>query len=128
MISAETHPDPAALIQAQLDAYNAHDIDAFVACYAEDVRAAVWPSDATRLQGRIAFAGYYRLHRFNRPNLHAELVNRIVFGHVVIDHEIITGLDQLTVEVVAMYQIKDGLIASVHFVEYEPDIGFALEP
>ena len=119
MISAENH-SPDALVQAQLDAYNEHDLDAFLACYSDDIRVAVWPSDETRLQGRIAFAGFYRLHRFNRPELHAQLVNRMIFGQVVIDHEVISGLENLSVEAVAIYQIHNGLISTVHFVEYEP--------
>ena len=36
---ALSDPSPQALAQAQLDAYNARDLEAFVAVYAEDVEA-----------------------------------------------------------------------------------------
>ncbi len=117
MISAESTTSPEAVVQAQLDAYNAHDTDRFVACYAPDVRIAGWPSNETRMEGRYALAAFYRLHRFNRPALRAELQNRIVFGNTVIDHEIITGLESHTVTAVAIYRVENDLISSVHFVE-----------
>jgi hypothetical protein len=36
--------DPEAVVQAQLDAYNAHDLVAFVAAYTEDVQLFEHPS------------------------------------------------------------------------------------
>ncbi|WP_188705964.1 nuclear transport factor 2 family protein [Silvimonas iriomotensis] len=120
MLADESVRSPEDVVQAQLDAYNAHDTDRFVACYAEDVRVAGWPSNETRMEGRYALAAFYRLHRFNRPELKADLQNRIVFGNTVIDHEIITGLEHHTVTAVAIYRVDNNLISSVHFVERPP--------
>ena len=107
-----------AVVQRQLDAYNARDLARFVACYADDVR--VWRPPATEpvLAGRQALAAYYAAHRFNLPALHAELVNRMVLGRKVIDHERITGLGDAPLEAAAVYEINgQGLIAAVWFFQ-----------
>jgi hypothetical protein len=78
------HPttmDPALPVQAQLDAYNARDLERFVACYADDVQLYRPPAAEPVLQGKAAMAAHYAAHRFKLPLLHAELVNRMVLGN-----------------------------------------------
>jgi hypothetical protein len=107
-----------AVVQRQLDAYNTRDLARFVACYAEEVR--VWrpPAAEPALAGREALAAFYAAHRFNLPALHAELVNRMVLGRKVIDHERITGLADTPLEAAAVYEVNDqGLIAAVWFFQ-----------
>jgi hypothetical protein len=49
-------------------------------------------------------------------NLHCELVNRIVLGNTVIDHERVTyGPDRKPVQAVAIYIIENGKIRKVYF-------------
>ena len=107
---------PAAFAQRQLDAYNARDLAAFVAEYAEDV--VVWrlPNPEPVLVGREAFAAHYRAHRFQLPGLHAELVNRMTFGNKVIDHERVHGVQAEPMEVAAVYEVSDRGITKVWFV------------
>src|SRR6478735_1462680 len=110
--------DPAAIVQRQLDAYNAHDLAAFVACYAQDV--AVWrmPATAPAMSGREALAAFYGSERFSRAGLRADLVGRMVVGGKVIDHELIVGLDETPRAAVAVYAIgADGLIATAWFYD-----------
>ena len=54
--------------------------------------------------------------RFNLPALHAELVNRIVIGSTVIDHERVRGIRPQSFEVAACYRVVDGLIRTVWFL------------
>src|SRR4051794_40752149 len=73
---------PEAIVQAQFDAYNAHDIDAFVAAYAEDAQlfehpAKLLASGSAQLRERYAA-------RLKEPGLRAVLVRRIVMGNVVV--------------------------------------------
>ncbi|WP_374562685.1 nuclear transport factor 2 family protein [Ideonella sp.] len=103
---------PEAIVQRQLDAYNRHDLAAFVATYAEDAELYRVPATTPALKGRQALGEFYRDHRFNLPALHAELVHRTVLGDKVIDHERITGLGDGVVEAVAAYVVRDGLIRS----------------
>ena len=101
------------VVQRQLDAYNRHELADFVATYADDAELFRAPSRTPALKGKQALGDFYRDHRFNLPNLHAELMHRIVLGDKVIDHERITGLRADVVDAVAAYVVRDGLIRSV---------------
>ncbi|HTR59424.1 MAG TPA: nuclear transport factor 2 family protein [Casimicrobiaceae bacterium] len=102
-------------VQRQLEAYNAHDLERFVAEYADDVRVFRPPADEPVLSGKAAFAAHYAANRFNLPQLHAEVVNRIVSGNKVVDHERITGLEKQPVEAIAVYEVIEGRIRTVWF-------------
>ena len=60
-----------AIVQRQVDAYNARDLAAFVACYHDDLRVFRPPAPEPAIAGMDAFAEFYRTQRFNRPALHA---------------------------------------------------------
>jgi len=106
-----TPQDP---VQRQLDAYNAHDLERFVAEYTDDVQVFRPPAKEPVLSGKKAFAEHYAKNRFTIPTLHARLVNRIVSGNIVVDHEAITGLPDRS-SAVAVYEIVAGRIRTVWF-------------
>ncbi len=101
---------PVEIVQRQLDAYNRHDLDAFVACYSDAIRIYRIPAPDPSISGKAELARFYGTERFNRPGLHAEVLNRMVLGDKVIDHERIGGLRNEPIEVVAVYAIVGGLI------------------
>lgn len=100
---------PADLVQRQLDAYNAHDVQALLATYAADARQYAHP--ATLLASGADEIGARMAARFADRQLHAELLRRVVMGNIVIDHERVTSAGG-AVEVVAIYEVADGKIAS----------------
>ena len=108
---------PESVVQRQLDAYNARDVDALMATYADDAQQFEYPatlltSGAAQLRERIT-------ERFREPNLHARLIRRIVMGQVVIDHEEVTRTfpeGAGTLELVAIYEVRDGRIATARFI------------
>ena len=102
-------------VQRQLDAYNAHDLERFVAEYADDVKVFRPPSAEPVLSGKKAFAEHYAKNRFNLPDLHAKLVNRIVSGNIVVDQESVTGLPGGPMAAVAVYEVIDDRIRNVWF-------------
>ncbi|MGE0330946.1 MAG: nuclear transport factor 2 family protein [Ramlibacter sp.] len=106
---------PESLVQAQLDAYNAHDLQAFTACYSDAILVYRPPAAEPVLAGKAAFADFYATQRFNRPALHAQVLNRMVLGNKVVDHERITGLGDAPLEALAVYEISGGLITAVWF-------------
>jgi len=110
---------PAAVVQLQLDAYNARDLDRFVSVYSDEVRIFRPPTPAASIVGKLALAEYYATQRFNLVGLNAELLNRIVLGNKVIDHERISGVRELPIEVAAVYEVADGLIRTVWFFAAE---------
>ncbi|WP_374662742.1 nuclear transport factor 2 family protein [Inhella sp.] len=108
--------DPAAFAQRQLDAYNDRDLARFVAEYTDDVCLYRLGEAEPFLAGKAAMAEHYQRNRFQQPGLHAELVNRMVFGNKVIDHERVTTDAQPTPsEVAAIYEVTPDGIAKVWF-------------
>ena len=77
--------DPAAVVQRQLDAFNARDLDALLATYAEDAEMFEHPCKLLA-SGSAAFRERYTA-RFQESNLYATLLSRTVMGHIVVDHE-----------------------------------------
>jgi hypothetical protein len=111
-------PNSAALsvVQAQLDAYNAKDIEALLQTYAPDAQHFT-------LHGGLLAQGHEQLRprflaRFAEPDLHAKLLSRIVVGNVVTDAEVITrnfpeGVG--TLEMLCVYEVVDGRIQRASF-------------
>jgi len=105
------------VVQRQLEAYNAKDIEALMATYAADAEqfehpAKLLASGAAQIRERFSV-------RFKEPNLHAQLVKRIVAGNIVIDHELVTrtfpeGAGRI--ELVAIYEVQGGKIVKAWFI------------
>jgi hypothetical protein len=102
-------------VQKQLEAYNAHDLEGFVAQYSDDIEVFRPPSPEPVLSGKIDFASHYERHRFNIPNLQASLVSRTISGNIVIDLESIVGLGTEVLTGFAVYEVERGLIRRVWF-------------
>jgi len=108
---------PVEVVQRQLNAYNARDIDAFIATYHPDVRLYDFP-DTLRRQGHDALRQIYGRMFAQLPDLHAQVPRRIVMGNHVIDEEIVTGLPNGRVlNATAVYEVRDGLITRVWFID-----------
>lgn len=104
-------------VQAQLDAYNAHDVEAFVATYAEDARIYVFPNREW-MAGRERIREVYGQLFSSTPEIHAEVAQRIVQGARVVDHEHLSGLPNgATASAVAIYEVRDGLITHVWLMQ-----------
>ncbi|MFK7934877.1 MAG: nuclear transport factor 2 family protein, partial [Saprospiraceae bacterium] len=107
-------PTSEQLAQQQLNGYNARDIDAFLAPYADDVEIYRFP-DELQYTGKEKMRNNYGNMFAKYPDLYCNLVNRIVQGDTVIDQELVTrGGKQM--EAIAIYKIADGKIKQVYFV------------
>lgn len=106
---------PEDLAQRQLNAYNFRNIDAFLEPYADDVEVYTFPN-TLQFKGKEAMRKGYTPMFENTPNLHCELVNRIVQGNTVMDHERVQMGNKI-VEAVAIYQIENNKIKKVYFIE-----------
>ena len=115
LISDTLTETPEVIVNLQLDAYNARNIDAFVATYAEDIEI----YDAA---GKLTMKGHEQLQKRydalfkNTPNLHCRIENRITINNKVIDKERVIMNDRV-VEAVAIYEVTDGKIVKVTFVK-----------
>lgn len=108
---------PEAVVQRQLDAYNARNIDALMATYAPDIELFEHP--AKLLAKGAAQVRDRQAARFAEPNLHAKLVQRMVMGNMVIDQEVVTrtfaeGTGRI--ELIATYQVYEGRITKAWFI------------
>ena len=106
---------PADLAQRQLNAYNFRNIDAFLEPYAEDVEVYNYP-DKLLFKGKEAMRKNYSQMFENTPNLHCELLGRIVQGNIVIDQERVQFGDKI-VEAVAIYHVENNKINKVYFID-----------
>ncbi len=103
---------PQEIVQKQLDAYNARDIEALLEIYADDAQMFEHPSKllasgSAELRERFAA-------RFKEPHLHAELRQRIVMDQIVVDHEEVTRdfpEGKGKIELIMIYQVQNGRIA-----------------
>lgn len=107
---------PQDIVQQQVNAYNARDLEAFIATYSPDIKIYIHP-DTLRGSGHGEMRKIYGELFKNVPKLHCEIVNRIVMGNFVIDQERVTGNPNGRVaNAVAIYEVRDGLIQRVWFV------------
>ncbi len=103
---------PEQVVQEQLDAFNARDLDSLLTIYAEDAEMFEHPSKllasgAAQLRERFSA-------RFSEPDLHALLRRRMVMGNIVVDHEEVTRNfpeGKGTLELIMIYEVQRGKIA-----------------
>lgn len=108
--------DPSHPVQRQLDAYNARNIDGFMQWWAEDCEYYEFPSRLLAC-GRAEVRARH-LDRFKEANLFGTLHARITVGTLVVDHETVTRTfpdGPGEVDVVAMYEVRDGRISKAWF-------------
>lgn len=110
------HTSPEVVVQRQLDAYNAKNLEAWLSTYAPDAKQ-------FELGGQLLAEGHEQIRartavRFAEPHLHARLLRREVFGQVVVDHEDVTRTfpeGPGRIELVCVYVVENGLIQSASF-------------
>lgn len=105
---------PEALAQRQLNAYNVRNIEAFLEPYSDDVEIYNYP-DKLIMKGKDQMRARYSKMFDDTPNLHCELVGRIVQGNTVIDKERVQRANEI-VEATAMYHIENNKIKKVYFI------------
>lgn len=105
------------IVQKQFDAYNARDMDAFLATYADNAELFGFPNTPSR-KGKEEMRKSYAV-RFSDTILHGVVVKRIVMGNTVIDHErvrVTLPEGPGVMEAIAIYEVQDGKIAKVTFI------------
>lgn len=109
-------PTPAELAQQQLEAYNARDIEAFLEPYADEVELYNFPNQPISVGKERMRRSYGKLFE-ETPDLHCELVDRMVMGNTVIDQErVIFRKGEPPLNAIAIYKIIEGKIAQVYFI------------
>ncbi|MEM9051940.1 MAG: nuclear transport factor 2 family protein [Bacteroidota bacterium] len=106
---------PLEVAQAQLDAYNNQDIDAFANVFSEDAEVYSNIGDTVpSMIGREEIRKRYGSMFESNPENKSTLMGRMVQGNFVFDHEHITGRSD-PFDLMAIYEIKDGKIVRCWF-------------
>jgi hypothetical protein len=118
-----TKPAPHPLAEAQLQAYNRHDTDAFATTYAPAAEIIEFAMGSLITKGKAAIRAFYAARFQANPRLHAEVLHRVLQSPFVVDQERIAGALSLPggpecppLTAVVVYELKDGSIARAWIV------------
>jgi hypothetical protein len=104
------------LVDRQLAAAQARDLEAFLTCYAKNVRIRQFDGSVAA-EGTEGLRAFYGPGLRDSPQLNLRILNRIAIGDYVIDEEDVTGLNAAgwppAVHSAVVYQVRDGLIQDV---------------
>jgi hypothetical protein len=104
------------IVQEQVEAYNRHDLDAFLGFYSPEIKLYDFPGKEVS-SGLDAMRKIYGKLFADNPELKVDIVKRIVQGDIVIDQEAVAGSGRRRFTAVAIYRVREGKIATVWFVE-----------
>ncbi|WP_201312825.1 nuclear transport factor 2 family protein [Dyella sp. EPa41] len=109
--------DPVSVVQAQVDAYNAHDVAKFASCYADDVVITDLGGQRPVVVGAAALKQAYAFLATKPKEFRVEITRRVVNGPVVVDQEQVMGLpaDKGQPKALAVYEVREGKIRKVWF-------------
>jgi hypothetical protein len=106
---------PARTVQLQIEAFNAHDLQAFAGTFAEELESYDFPATPRGPKGRAALKEAYEKRFKDNPGLHVSVKDQLVSGAYVVQKERITGRGEgmPPLEIVVIYQVEEGLIRKV---------------
>jgi hypothetical protein len=111
-VAAVTADTPAArVISREHAAFDAHDLEAFLAMYSPTARILL--ADGTELKGRRFLREHYR-PRFDAGGCKTEVVQRLMLGEWVVEH-VVSYDDGGPTPQLGLYRVVDGLITDVEF-------------
>ena len=116
-VSAQENNEAAIVVQKQLEAYNARDIDAFLATFSDDIVFFNFPKEETFkgiTQLREVFGNLFK----NSPDLYCYIKDVIATDDMVIVHEKVRfRKNQVMQDYIAMYKVSNGKITELYFLD-----------
>jgi imidazolonepropionase-like amidohydrolase len=104
-----------AIVQRQLNAYNARNLEAFLDTYSDDVELYSFPAKLES-KGKEGMRKDYGSMFTSLTNLYCQIESRIVQGNVVIDKEKVR-IGKNYVYAIAIYEVNKGKISKVTFIQ-----------
>jgi hypothetical protein len=105
--------EPAEVVDAQLKAFNRHDLEAFLATFAPNATLSDQP-EPVRASGLTELRRVYGPGFADNPSIKISVSSRIVLGRYVVDSEAASGLpDGSSVAEIVIYEVEAGKIAKV---------------
>lgn len=101
---------PAGVVERQIELFNAHDLEGFLALFAEELESGELPAGAAPT-GKARLRELYAERFKANPDLRASAEAQMVSGEFVIQKERIKGrAGKPPLEAVVIYQVKAGKI------------------
>lgn len=104
-----------AVADAQLEAYNACDLEAYLALFHDDAVLVNLPGQEVIAKGIDAIAEMYAA-RFATPGLLCRVHHRSEIGNIAIDRETVYTDGQSSLDILAMYEVVNRKIKRIFFV------------
>jgi hypothetical protein len=109
--------DAQAIVQRLMEAYNRRDVEGYCACFAPDAVTRLYETDESLAVGMDAIRALYSRRFAENPALHITVQARIALDNVVVDRQRISGFDGgVTIEAIALFEIRAGLIGRASFI------------
>jgi putative hydrolase of HD superfamily len=108
--------EAAAVVDAQIEAYQARDVDRYLTHFADDAAVVLFDGTAMMPDKQVMREMYGRLFA-DSPDLQVKVVNRIAVGDFVVDEEHLSDFhfEGMPTEMtsVAIYRVADGKITKM---------------
>jgi hypothetical protein len=111
-------PSPRDIVNRQLEVYNAHDIDGYCALFAEDATIGDYVTGQMICNGLAEIRSAYTRRFAENPKLHCIVHQRLEGPTHAIDKETVYGLPTGDLHIMAIYEVRDGLIRSLRFIRW----------
>jgi hypothetical protein len=97
------------VVQQNLEAYNARDLDKFMSSFSEVIEMYNFTDGKMTAKGLLEVRKIYQELFDLSPQLHSTILKRIVFDNKIIDHEWIEGRrgSKTPVEIILIYEVKN---------------------
>jgi hypothetical protein len=105
---------PEETVNANIEAYNARDIAAFIATYAPDAKFCKLDGTVL-LADRAAIEGFHKPMFETVPSGRCAIPQRVVMGDFVVDHEHLTMDGRPDMHVMLISEVRDGLIVRASY-------------
>lgn len=104
------------VVDAQIEAYQAKDVERFLSCYAEDASVVLFDGMPMFADKQVMREQYGKLFA-DSPDLHLTIANRMTAGEFVVDEEHLSGMHfgDMPTEITALsvYRVTNGKIATL---------------
>jgi hypothetical protein len=109
---------PRDIVNRQLEVYNAHDIDGYCALFAEDATISDLVTGQMICNGIDEIRSVYKKRFADNPKLHCIVHQRLEGPTHAIDKETVSGLPTGNLHLMAIYEVREGLIRSLRFIRW----------
>lgn len=113
-----THPTPREVVNRQLEVYNARDIDGYCALFADDATISDLVTGQMICNGIGEIREVYTKRFGDNPKLHCIVHQRLEGPTHAIDKETVYGLPTGELHLMAIYEVREGLIRSLRFIRW----------